>query len=610
MQYPDLESWDFAGWGRAERITNLQENAAPAVPHRAHPKLGTWSATAICGNDITSSVLYVSALCAAQAGVLAPLVLLLVGGVLYLYRRIYAEVGSALPLNGGTYTVLLNTTNKKVAAAAACLTLLSYICTAVISAHEATHYAHGLIHELPLLPVTIALLGLFALLNILGITESARVAVVIFALHILTLTVLVIAGGFTVATDPTLFLDNLRLPSAHSLGRALFYGFAAGMLGISGFESSANFIEEQRPGVFPKTLRYMWLAIIVFNPLVSLLSLGLLPLGDIEAVPPDLLARMGETALGPALGWGIRIDAVLVLSGAVLTSYVGVTGLMRRMSLDRCLPEWLLATNRWRGTNHWIILGFFVACTSILLVTAGRIEILAGVYTLSFLSVMALFAVGNLLLKAKRARLPRDVRASPTAVVIALVAVLIGLAGNITLDPHNVKVFAIYLGLTLSVVGVMLLRVRLMRMALSASRWLVEQVVAFNESLRVMVRQKIDQINSVGVVYFTKGDNAETLERAARYVIQNELTNLLTVVHVYRREAEVPPDLARQLAAIDRRYPRLRIDFLAVQGSFTPELVDQLSRRLHVPRNHMFIGTPGDRMPHRIEELGGVRVIL
>jgi len=33
---------------------------------------------------------------------------------------------------------------------------------------------------------------------------------------------------------------------------ALFFGFAAAMLGISGFESSANFVEEQADGVFPK----------------------------------------------------------------------------------------------------------------------------------------------------------------------------------------------------------------------------------------------------------------------------------------------------------------------------------------------------------------------
>ena len=35
-----------------------------------------------------------------------------------------------------------------------------------------------------------------------------------------------------------------------------------------------------------------------------------------------------------------------------------------------------------------------------------------------------------------------------------------------------------------------------------------------------------------------------------------------------------------------------------------------LDRRLRVPKNHMFIATPGDRFPHRIEDLGGVRVLL
>lgn len=69
-------------------------------------------ATAICGNDIPSSCLYVPALAIIYSGKWAPLVLLLVAGVLYLYRAIYAEVVGALPLNGGAYNALLNTTSK------------------------------------------------------------------------------------------------------------------------------------------------------------------------------------------------------------------------------------------------------------------------------------------------------------------------------------------------------------------------------------------------------------------------------------------------------------------------------------------------------------------
>ncbi len=608
-----LEPWEFAGWGKAARMTNLEPSLPEEFTRLDQPRkhvLGQWRATAICGNDITSSVLYVSALCAAQAGALAPVVLLIVAGVLYLYRRVYGEVGGALPLNGGTYTVLLNTTNKRLAAAAAVLTLLSYIATAVISSSEAMHYAHNLVPGLHVMSATVAVLGAFALLNILGVNESAMVALAIFVVHMATLTVLAAVSSVHVVRDPSLLLTNWSMPDPEGLGTALFFGFAAGMLGISGFESSANFIEEQEVGVFPKTLRNMWIAIFVFNPLISLLSLGLLPLEEIRTVPPDLLAQMGSHAIAPWMGWWVSLDAVLVLSGAVLTSFVGVTGLVRRMSLDRCLPQILLRENRWRRTNHWIILGFFALCTSILLVTRGDISTLAGVYTLSFLSVMALFAIGNMLLKQRRARLPRTERASWPGVILALLAVLAGLVGNVLLDPRNVEVFSSYFLVAGTAVAIMFLRREILRIVLVVSGRIVERVRAANEHIRSLVVSRLEEINRMGVVYFTKGDDPAVLNRAALYVLTNEQTNLMRVVHVYERERDIPAGLAEQLSIIDHLYPSLRIDFLAVKGTFGPALIESLSRRLRVPKNLMFIGTPGDRFPHRLAELGGVRVIL
>lgn len=605
---PTHEPWEFAGWGTAERLTDLAPVPAPPPKHHF---LGTWASTAICGNDITSSCLYVSALCALQAGPYAPITLAIVAVVLYLFRWVYAEVGGALPLNGGTYTVLLNTTNKKVAAGAACLTLLSYVATAVISASEAMHYAHNLWHDLPVFQATIALLGLFALLNVIGISESAVVAVAIFVFHILTLSVLAVTGGWKVIQDPAHLIANWAARDQYSLAPALFFGFAAAMLGISGFESSANFIEEQRPGVFPKTLRNMWLAVAVFNPLLSLLSLGLLPLAQVAVEDNnDLLAQMGAQAVGPHLRTWVSIDAVLVLSGAVLTSYVGVTGLVKRMALDRCLPQFLLTTNRWRGTNHWIICGFFLVCCSILQATAGKTKLLGGVYALSFLAVMAFFAAGNMLLKVARSRLPRPDRASWPTVLLALLAVLIGLLGNVWLDPHNVEIFTLYFLGTLALVVLMFMRVQLLRGVLFLSRLVLEKAQSWFTWFRTSTLKWIDAINGQGVIYFTRGDDMAALNRAALYVLENEQTTRLRVVHVFEQESDIPAGLAEHLKTIDRLYPQLRIDFLAVQGKFGPEIIEALSQRLGVAKNTMFIGTPGDRFSHRIEQLEGVRVIL
>lgn len=128
------------------------------VAERKHGGLAELPATAICGNDITSSCLYVSALAILAAGKWAWFVLLLVAGVLYLFRGIYAEVVGALPLNGGAYNALLNTTSKRLASLAACLTVLSYMATAAISASEAMHYIHSLWGRLPVIPATIVLL--------------------------------------------------------------------------------------------------------------------------------------------------------------------------------------------------------------------------------------------------------------------------------------------------------------------------------------------------------------------------------------------------------------------------------------------------------------------
>jgi amino acid transporter len=606
-----VEEWEFAGWGRSHRITNIDSKPQFAKDKQpATKKLGVWRSTAICGNDITSSCLYVAALCAAQAGPLAPVVLLVVAFVLYLFRRVYAEVGSALPLNGGTYTVLLNTTNKKMAAGAACLTLLSYIATAVISASEAAHYAHHLFSGFNIFWGTVALLGFFALLNLIGIGESATVALGIFILHLVTLTVLCGFSIFAIVRHPDLLMSNWQMPTPDGILHALFFGFAAAMLGISGFESSANFIEEQEPGVFPKTLRNMWLAVSIFNPLISFLAMGLLTMVAIREVPRDLLAQMGVISAGPWLGHLVSIDAALVLSGAVLTSYVGVTGLVRRMTLDRCLPQFLLKENRLRRTNHWIILGFFILCGSILIVTGGKIETLAGVYTLAFLAVMALFAIGNMLLKVKRSRLPRDTRASWPKVSLALVAVLLGLLGNIILDPESVGIFSEYFAIVAGGVLLMFIRLDLLKLALFISRAVVERIERANELFRQKVLFYIDRISSMTVVYFTKNDDLANLNRAALYVLKNEHTKRLKIVHVFENEKDIPPDLATHLKAIDHMYPRLRIDFVAVKGTFGPDLISRLSHRLKVPKNYMFIGTPGDRFPHEIEDLGGVRLIL
>ena len=594
----------------AAKTARSQSTASEAGSFE-HGILSELPATAICGNDITSSCLYVSALSILQAGQWEPFALLMVAAVLFLFRSIYAEVVGALPLNGGAYNALLNTTSKSWASVAACLTILSYMATAVISANEAVHYAHSLWHGLPLIAATIGLLAFFMVLTIFGITESATVAVVIFLTHITTLTLLLGVGGYYVATHGTeLLMQNLQAPLEHGDPvKALFFGFCAAMLGISGFESSANFVEEQKEGVFPKTLRNMWVAVSVFNPTMALLALALVPVVGVDEHREALLAHMGGQAGGQWLSWLVSVDATLVLSGAVLTSYVGVNGLVRRMTLDRCLPQFLLKTNR-RGTTHRIIIIFFLLTVSVLLITDAKIEALAGVYTLSFLAVMALFAFGNVLLKVRRARLPRPVKASWLSVLIGLSAVLAGLAGNALMHPDYLRIFLQYFIPALAIIAVMLGRISLLTGCLFVVRTISTSISQFMNRISVSIITKIDQINSQQMVFFTRGDNIANLNSAMLYVKKNEHTNRIKFVTVVKDQDSVPPKLSHDVEFLDKAYPEIDIELVVIEGVFGPELIRELSQEWGIPTNLMFIGSHGGRFRFDQASLGGVRLII
>jgi len=580
-------------------------------------KLGELPATAICGNDITSSVLYVSALSIAASGQYAWVALLIVAGVLYLFKKIYSEVVGALPLNGGAYNALLNTTSKAMASLAATLTLLSYMATAVISASEAMHYLHAIVPSLPLIMATIILLAIFMGITILGIGESSVVAMCIFIFHLLSLVVLAGAIFFYLLNNgmSTFQTNNSYTPMHGGLGMAIFWGFSAAMLGISGFESSANFVEEQRKGVFPKTLRNMWLAVSVFNPLMAFLALAVVPIPEVSLHETDLLSHMGNITGGNWLATLVSIDAVLVLSGAVLTSFVGVTGLIERMTLDRILPAYFLRKNR-RGSSYRIIILFFLLSVSILLITHGKVEALAGVYTISFLLVMGLFGVGNILLKIKRQKLPRPERATWIAVFLAVGAVAIALVGNIIKEPPpgehaNFTIFIEYFIPAILFVGIMLNRIALLEMLLKFIEYLFVPILKFVSRTNTNILLTIDKIQAQEFVFFTRGDNIANLNKVLLYIQGNEHTKKIKIVTVSpERDEELINRLRQDIEFLDREYPEITIEFVEIEGTFAPELIENLSQEWKIPVNFMFIGSPGDHFPFRVEELGGVRLII
>jgi amino acid transporter len=568
-------------------------------------RLGAWSATAICGNDITSSCLYVSSIVIFYAGVLAPVALLLSAGVLYLYKKIYTEVVEALPLDGGVYNALLNCTRKFDASIAACLTMLSYLATAVISAKTAAEYLKDILPFMPTMEATALILMAFAGLTILGISDSARVALGIFVLHLATLVLFVFVVLATSRLTPMWLSNWQQFSPQGNWAKALFLGFSAAMLGVSGFESSANFVEQQRPGVFRLTLRNMWVAVTIFNPLIALLALGLLPVPEISTHQEDLISILGLQVGGKPLHTLIVLDAFLVLSGAVLTSYVGFGGLIHRMTLDQCFPQFLLKKTR-RGSYPFIILTFMILCISILYLTQGQLLSLAGVYTISFLGVMTFFAIGNILLKVNRSELKRTYQAGWITVILGALATAGGIVGNLLIDIRFLGYFAIYFVPAVTGGILMYFRIPLLKGVLT----LIDQLLERISNWRLGVHHKIEEITNVRVVVFVGWGTLPRMVKAFDYLNRNEDCQNILIFRFFTEEN--PEDdlrLHKNLGTIRELFPHMTIEYMARKAPFAPETVDALSNELDVPKNMMFMGSLTHTQDFSLQDLGGVRVI-
>ena len=493
-----IDPHDFAGYGSYDvrttpgisEMEKIDENLQ--VDESRKVLLPELEATAISGNDILSSVFYVSGLVTLSAGKLAPLCLFLVGVVLYLFRGIYHETVMALPCNGGTYNILLNCTSKQVASMAAVFAIIAYITTGVVSALEAIAYLQTVLPagwEVDDQTATILLLLFFCLLTNLGMQESATFAKSVFVFHVGTLSLLTFFGVLHMCFNPGMIAENWNTPYPSidvagdllpgNMLLALFYGFSSAMLGVSGFETSSQFVEEQAPGVFPKTLRNMWAGVMFFNPLLSLISFSCLRLDDIMEHHDTVLARTAHVVggwlqnslhfpehfqIGPIFSALVSIDAFIVLAAALLTGYVGINGLIRRMAMDRCLPQFFLKQNPWTGTDSFILVGFFLLCVSQVVALDSNVEALGGVYCYAFLSVMTIFAFGNILLKIKRPSLPREIWVSWLHSIVGLLSVLVALMGNILGKPELLTYFFVYFLIVGTLVLIMFQRVRIMRL--------------------------------------------------------------------------------------------------------------------------------------------------
>ena len=91
---------------------------------------------------------------------------------------------------------------------------------------------------------------------------------------------------------------------------------------------------------------------------------------------------------------------------------------------------------------------------------------------------------------------------------------------------------------------------------------------------------------------------------------ENEITQKLKIVTVLQKEQKLNKTFERDFQTLDRAYPDIKLEYIQIPGVFGPEIINKLSEEWNIPQNFMFIGSPSDHFPHRLSDLGGVRLII
>jgi len=247
------------------------------------------------------------------------------------------------------------------------------------------------------------------------------------------------------------------------------------------------------------------------------------------------------------------------------------------------------------------------------IITKGEISKLAAIYSLAFLTVMALFAFCGVYMKFKRPTLPRPINTHTCQFVLGFVLVSIAFAAVVKLHPDMLVYFWIYYGATVFCVMIAFMRISIFMSFLSfvnTSTW-AQAVLSLcvRDEPHQWIMEQIYNLWSLSVVYFAKSSNLSELNRALQYIEENEEARHVRIVHCHG-DGPVPYHLMEACHVLDCLYPKLRIDCIVVAGEFGPPVIPYIAEQLEVIPSCMFINCPRGSFHYAIQDLGGVRVIL
>lgn len=305
----------------------------------------------------------------------------------------FTELTTSIPQAGGPFSYAYRAFGWWGGLIAGYATLVEFLVTPPAIAFALGSYSHFLYPSLKVLDVAFACYGIFILINLLGIKESAMFSLVVTILAVVELLIYIgiVAPHFsyeTFVTEPMPFGFGgifAALPFA-----IWFY------LAIEGVAMVAEEVEDPKRTI---SLGYIYgiLTLVVLALAVMIFTGGVAHWRQLSEIDYPLPAALG-IVLGRDSSW-TQLFASLGLFGLIASFHGTVIGYSRQIfALARSgyLPSFLGKVNARFQTPHWaLIAGGVAGCVALSLGTTDQVIILAalGAVVMYMISMVSLFAL-------------------------------------------------------------------------------------------------------------------------------------------------------------------------------------------------------------------------
>jgi amino acid transporter len=362
-------------------------------------RLGAFLCWAVVFADIGTSVYYTPGILFGQSGVgtHAALFVGLTLIVFILLTRKYAEVVVRYPEGGGVVTVATSALSPFAGLVGGLFILVDYFLTAALSALSGFFYLSDVAPGIKniVLPLALVALVLLALLNLMGVSESAKVNAafaIVAALSQLAvvLSVIVHVGPGQLIADLPRVLNGPRLT-----GLTLLTGYAGAFLAFSGLESISQLspvMAAPRRVVSRRAMTALVASMVLTSPLLTLWSTTVLPV-NASTDPNQFISLLGGYAGGRGFEIEVAISGALLLVFASNTALIGSYHVFLALAKLGFLPQALLQRNKLRGTPHWAILVSTVVPLLVLIATQGSASLLGDLYAFGLLGAFSVTCI-------------------------------------------------------------------------------------------------------------------------------------------------------------------------------------------------------------------------